>query len=167
MGTKPKGRAKAPASPAAEPALGGEFSSPACYLHEFAPQPPSGAAGIGLKRVQEPHSPSDGYRVLVDRLWPRGISKARAALDAWRADLAPSTPLRQWYHRDLNRWEEFRRRYRNELRGHASALEALRERAARERVTLLYAARDPERNHARVLREVLRKQPRARGRRSG
>jgi uncharacterized protein YeaO (DUF488 family) len=93
----------------------------------------------------------------VDRLWPRGISKRHAALDEWLVELAPSTSLRQWFHRDPARWLEFARRYRAELRAQAGALQSLRQRAAQQRVTLLYAARDPLRNHALVLRDVLRK----------
>jgi uncharacterized protein YeaO (DUF488 family) len=142
-----------------------EFSSPACYLHEFAGEP--APAGLAVKRVQEPPSAQDGHRVLVDRLWPRGISKARAALDEWCTDVAPSTALRRWYHANLSRWPEFRTRYRAELHAHAAALEPLRERAARQRVTLLYAARDTQRNHALVLREVLQERPRAAPRRAG
>jgi uncharacterized protein YeaO (DUF488 family) len=94
--------------------------------------------------------------VLVDRLWPRGISKQRA-LDDWLVELAPSTALRKWFHQDRTRWIGFARRYRAELRTQAAALEALRRRAAQQRVTLLYAAHDPRRNHAVVLRDVLRK----------
>ena len=92
----------------------------------------------------------------MDRLWPRGISKQRAALDDWLVELAPSTALRKWFHQDRTRWIEFARRYRAELRTQAAALEAFRQRAAQQRVTLLYAAHDPRRNHAVVLRDVLR-----------
>jgi uncharacterized protein YeaO (DUF488 family) len=131
------------------------FSSPACYLHEFE----SPAPGVQIKRIHEEPSAQDGFRVLVDRLWPRGISKQRAALDEWRADLAPSTALRRWFAHDPRRWPEFRQRYRAELRAHAAALQALRERAMQQRVTLLYAAREPRINHAPVLRNVLRAAP--------
>jgi uncharacterized protein YeaO (DUF488 family) len=131
------------------------FSSPACYLHEFeaegAPQ-----AGVQIKRIHEAPCAQDGFRVLVDRLWPRGISKERAALNEWRADLAPSTALRKWFAHDPRRWPQFRQRYRAELRAHAALLQPLRERAAQQRVTLLYAARDLRINHALVLRNVLR-----------
>lgn len=154
-----KRRSRAPRAPAGAPerVTPGEFSSPACYLHEFAGE--QAPAGFAVKRVQEPSSTEDGHRVLVDRLWPRGISKARAALDEWCAEVAPSTALRKWYHADPSRWSEFRTRYRAELRAHAAELQPLRDRATRERVTLLYAARDTQRNHALVLREVLEKQP--------
>lgn len=142
----------------------GEYSSPACYLHEFE-TPATTAPGIEIKRIYAPAEPSDGYRVLIDRLWPRGISRGRAALDAWLGELAPSASLRQWFHRDASRWSEFRRRYRAELRSQAVQLQALRARAARQRVTLLYASRDVRINHALVLREVLQKGPRSRVRR--
>ena len=110
-----------------------------------------------IKRIYEAADAADGFRALVDRLWPRGISKQRAALDAWLTGLAPSSALRHWLHQDPARWVGFTRRYRTELRAQRDALLALRQRAARQRVTLLYASREPLRNHARVLREVLRK----------
>jgi uncharacterized protein YeaO (DUF488 family) len=130
------------------------YSSPACYLHEFESPP---AAGIIVKRIYAAAEAADGFRVLVDRLWPRGISKRRAALDLWAMELAPSAALRQWFHADPSRWTQFVRRYRAELRAQAAALQALRQRAAQQRVTLLYAARDAERNHALVLRDLLKK----------
>jgi uncharacterized protein YeaO (DUF488 family) len=136
----------------------GTFSSPACYLHEFESARAT-TPGVHLKRIHDERSDEDGLRLLVDRLWPRGISKERAALDAWRADLAPSTALRKWFMHDPGRWTEFRQRYRTELRALAPQLQALRELAAVQRVTLLYAARDPRINHAIVLRDVLRKTP--------
>jgi len=142
----------------------GEYSSPACYLHEFETQAAT-APGIEIKRIYEPAERSDGYRVLIDRLWPRGISRRRAALDAWLIALAPSAPLRQWFHHNTTCWSEFRRRYRAELRVQAAQLQALRARATRQRVTLLYASRDVRINHALVLRDVLRRAPRSRVRR--
>jgi uncharacterized protein YeaO (DUF488 family) len=156
-------RRRRAAAPATE--VPAEFSSPACYMHELAAPGATAVRGVVVKRIYEAPAADDGYRVLVDRLWPRGVSKQRAALDAWRADLAPSAKLREWYHQDERRWNEFRRRYRAELRAHAADLDALRERAAHTRVTLLYASHDAKRNHALVLREVLEKQPRARTRR--
>jgi uncharacterized protein YeaO (DUF488 family) len=132
----------------------GAFSSPACYLHEFESLGFT-APGVQIKRIYDERSAEDGWRVLVDRLWPRGISKQRAALDEWRADLAPGTALRTWFAHDPLRWTEFRRRYRAELRTHAAQLQRLRELAAVQRVTLLYAVREPRINHAVVLREVL------------
>ena len=132
-------------------------SSPACCAHELEPVPRAGRGDIQVKRIHEPPDPADGYRALIDRLWPRGISRPRAALDNWLIDLAPSTELRKWFHEDPRRWTQFVRRYRAELRAQASMLEALRQRARQQRLTLLYAARDPRRNHALVLRDVLRK----------
>ena len=132
------------------------FSSPACYLDEVQkPATASRPRDLQIKRIYDAPDAADGFRVLVDRLWPRGISRQRAALDAWPAELAPSTALRQWFHHDVSRWAEFARRYRAELRAHAALLRELRERAARQRVTLLYAARDEHRNHAVILRAVL------------
>ena len=126
------------------------------------------ARGITTKRIYDAPEKTDGYRVLVDRLWPRGISKKRAALDAWLTDLAPSTALRTWFHHDPKRWREFARRYRAELRARAPLLQTLRARARRQRVTLLYGARDARLNEATVLREVLmHRAPRAAPRRAG
>lgn len=134
------------------------YSSPACSLHEFAPAcKVTGRQDIRIKRIYDAPDAADGFRALVDRLWPRGISKQRAALDDWLAELAPSTALRKWFHHDPTRWLEFTRRCRAELRARAAALQALRQRAAQQRVTLLYAAHDARRNHAVVLRDVLRK----------
>lgn len=115
-----------------------------------------GEPDIHIKRVYDAPARSDGKRILVDRVWPRGIRKQDAALDAWLRDLAPSTELRKWFAHDPDHWPEFRRRYRAELRKHSPELRALRQQAARQRVTLLYGARDPKFNQAVVLREVLR-----------
>ena len=109
---------------------------------------------VRVRRIYDPPG-GDGLRVLVDRLWPRGITRERAALDAWMTALAPSAPLRRWFGHDPERWREFRRRYRRELATQSGPLEALRAAAARGPVTLLYGARDAEHNHALVLREVL------------
>jgi uncharacterized protein YeaO (DUF488 family) len=108
-----------------------------------------------LKRIYDDPEPEDGVRLLVDRLWPRGIRKDRAALDDWLRDLAPSDALRTWFHRDPTRWSEFRRRYRAELKKLTPQIQSVRERAKQSPVTLLYASRDPERNHARLLKEVI------------
>jgi uncharacterized protein YeaO (DUF488 family) len=113
------------------------------------------AANIKLKRAYEKPSPGDGTRILVDRLWPRGISKDKAALDGWMKEIAPSTKLRQWFAHDPNRWEEFRRRYGEELRGHRDLLAELRRVARNGTLTLVYAAHDEAHNDAVVLREVL------------
>lgn len=110
---------------------------------------------IAIKRVYEKPEESDGFRVLVDRLWPRGLKKEAAALDAWHRELAPSDALRRWFGHDVARWPEFRRRYVAELRDKGEALEALRALVRERRLTLLFAARDEAHNDAVVLREVL------------
>jgi uncharacterized protein YeaO (DUF488 family) len=112
---------------------------------------------IRLKRAYEPASRSDGYRVLVDRLWPRGVSKERAKLDEWDKELAPSAELREWFGHQPNRFAEFRRRYIGELRGDRSRLTELRRRARAGALTLVYSAHDSEHNDAVVLAEVLRR----------
>jgi uncharacterized protein YeaO (DUF488 family) len=112
---------------------------------------------IRLKRAYEPASRSDGYRVLVDRLWPRGVSKERAKLDEWDKELAPSAELREWFGHEPNRFAEFRRRYIGELRGDRSRLTELRRRARAGALTLVYSAHDSEHNDAVVLAEVLRR----------
>jgi len=108
---------------------------------------------VRLKRIDRPAEPSDGARILVDRLWPRGISRRRAALDDWMPDLAPSTALSAWLGQDPSRWEEFRHRYRAELRSRRPSIEALRRLAIAKRVTLLHAARDPVHNDVEMLRQ--------------
>jgi uncharacterized protein YeaO (DUF488 family) len=110
---------------------------------------------VRLKRAYEPASEEDGYRVLVERLWPRGVSRERARLDEWAKEIAPSPELRRWYGHDPSRFDEFRRRYLNELAGHEQKLEELRRRAESGRLTLIYAARDEERNSAALLEGVL------------
>jgi uncharacterized protein YeaO (DUF488 family) len=117
---------------------------------------------IRLKRAYDPADAADGYRVLIDRLWPRGVSRERASLDGWEKALAPSAELRQWFGHDPDRFDEFRRRYVDELRGERPRLAALRRRAREGTLTLVYAAHDSEHNDAVVLRDVLR-----RGLRSG
>lgn len=117
---------------------------------------------LRLKRAYEPAEPSDGYRVLIDRLWPRGVSKEEARLDEWARELGPSAELRRWFGHEPARFEEFRRRYLDELADQEEKLAELRRRARRETVTLVYSARDTEHNDAVVLFELLR-----RGSRSG
>ena len=112
---------------------------------------------IRLKRAYEPAAPADGWRVLIDRLWPRGVSRRRAQLDAWEKDLAPSTELRQWFGHEPSRFQEFRRRYKAELQSQRERLSALRRRARTGTVTLVYSAHDTEHNDAVVLAEVLRR----------
>ena len=111
---------------------------------------------IRLKRAYEPPAPSDGYRVLIDRLWPRGVSRNRAQLNEWERELAPSAELRQWFGHEPSRFEEFRRRYIEELRQQRPQLTKLRRRAREGTLTLVYAARDSEHNDAVVLGAVLR-----------
>ena len=110
---------------------------------------------VRLKRAYEPASPADGHRVLIDRLWPRGVSREQAKLDGWEKDLAPSATLRQWFGHDPGRFEEFRRRYIDELRSQRPGLTALRRRAREGILTLVYSAHDAQHNDAVVLREVL------------
>jgi uncharacterized protein YeaO (DUF488 family) len=112
---------------------------------------------VRLKRVYEPAKRSDGYRVLIDRLWPRGVSRERAALDAWDPELAPSTELRTWFGHDPDRFEEFRRRYVDELRDQRPRLTRLRRHARDGTLTLVFSARDTEHNDAVVLAEVVRR----------
>ena len=112
---------------------------------------------IRMKRAYEPATSSDGDRVLIDRLWPRGVSRERASLVEWDRELAPSTKLREWFAHEPGRFEEFRRRYIEELRGRRSRLTELRRRARRGTLTLVFAARDTEHNDAVVLAEVLRR----------
>ena len=111
---------------------------------------------IRLKRAYEPAAAADGYRVLVDRLWPRGVSKEKARLDEWARELAPSSELRRWFGHDPGRFDEFRRRYLLELAAHGHQLVELRKRAAAGTLTLVYAARDGEHNDAVVLADALR-----------
>ena len=113
------------------------------------------AANIRLKRAYERPAPADGTRILVDRLWPRGVSKAAAAIDRWVKEIAPSTELRKWFGHDPDRWAGFQTRYRAELAGQGGALDRLRDLARKQKVTLVYGARDEERNNAVVLRSLL------------
>ncbi|PWG02229.1 DUF488 domain-containing protein [Sphingosinicella humi] len=113
------------------------------------------AANIRLKRAYEPPATSDGRRILVDRLWPRGISKADAAIDRWMKDIAPSTDLREWFGHDAERWPEFQRRYALEVRKHREQLAELRRLARKDPLTLVYSARDEAHNDAVALRQVL------------
>jgi uncharacterized protein YeaO (DUF488 family) len=110
---------------------------------------------VKLKRAYEPADSADGTRVLVDRLWPRGVSKDKAAVDLWLKDLAPSTELRKWFGHDPDRWPEFRDRYAAEVRQHPEAFDQLRELARQGRVTLVYSAHDELHNDAVVLRSLV------------
>ena len=110
---------------------------------------------IAVKRVYEPAAKTDGYRVLIDRLWPRGLKKDDVPLDQWAKELAPSTALRQWFGHEPARWAGFRHRYATELDALAEHWRPLAERAARHVVTLLYGARDEEHNNALALKAYL------------
>ncbi|MFI5113852.1 MAG: DUF488 domain-containing protein [Terriglobales bacterium] len=113
---------------------------------------------VAVKRVYEDASPADGVRVLVDRLWPRGLRKEEAAVKFWLRDVAPSTELRQWFHANLEAWRLFRKRYLKELASPkaSAAVEKLHHLAeGKRRLTLLYASRNQERNNATVLKELL------------
>ncbi len=107
------------------------------------------------KRVYEPKAADDGYRVLVDRLWPRGLAKASAEFDEWAKAVSPSTPLRQWYGHDPAKFDEFRRRYRTELADHDDEVQRLRGIAGRGRLTLLTATSELALSHVTVLAEVI------------
>jgi uncharacterized protein YeaO (DUF488 family) len=119
-------------------------------LENLVPKP-----DIHIKRVYEPHAKDDGIRVLIDRIWPRGISKEEAALALWLKDIAPTTELRKWFNHDPVRWAEFRRRYHVELATNPAPVEQLRELTKTGHVTLLYAAHDTEHNQAVVLAEYM------------
>jgi uncharacterized protein YeaO (DUF488 family) len=114
---------------------------------------------IAIKRAYEPAEASDGYRVLIDRLWPRGVSKAKAHINAWEKDIAPSHELRRWYGHDPAKWSEFQRRYGSELRVPAAKaiLDNLVRRAKRGRVTLVYASRDSEISDVVVIERKLQR----------
>ena len=115
----------------------------------------AGRSNIRLKRAYDPPSPEDGVRVLVDRLWPRGLAKSEAAIDRWLKEVAPSSELRRWFGHDPRKWNEFRRKYQVELWGRGDLLKELRLAAQKGPLTLVYSARDQEHNQAVVLRDVL------------
>jgi uncharacterized protein YeaO (DUF488 family) len=112
---------------------------------------------VRLKRAYEPAASSDGYRVLIDRLWPRGVSRAAVKLNKWERELAPSSELRQWFGHQPGRFEQFRQRYMDELGCERPRLAELRRRARNDPLTLVYSARDSEHNDAVVLAEILRR----------
>ncbi len=113
------------------------------------------AANVKLKRAYEPAAASDGTRVLINRLWPRGVSKDAAAVDLWLKELAPSTELRKWFGHDPARWAEFQQRYTAEVLAHPQTFEQLRDLARQGPVTLVYSAHDEQHNDAVVLRGLL------------
>jgi len=109
-----------------------------------------------IKRIYQPYSQEDGYRVLVDRLWPRGVSKEKARIDLWLKDLAPSTELRKWFGHDPEKWAEFKKRYLAELDKNKNLINTLREAEKQHKtVTLLYAVRDEEHNEAVIIADAL------------
>ncbi|NBK22698.1 MAG: DUF488 domain-containing protein [Spirochaetia bacterium] len=112
---------------------------------------------VSIKHVYEAYGPDDGERYLVDRLWPRGMSKEKLVMQAWIKEVAPSGDLRKWFGHELAKWEEFQQRYRSELDSNPNGLQPLVEAARRGKVTLLYAAHDGEHNNAVVLKEYLEK----------
>jgi len=111
---------------------------------------------IAIKRAYEQPSADDGFRILVDRLWPRGLSKKDAHIDLWLKDIAPSAELRKWFAHDPTRWAEFQRRYRAELKQKNQLLDTIKAQARKTRVTLIYGAKDEEHNDAVVLLEKLK-----------
>src|SRR5215212_11777756 len=111
---------------------------------------------VRTKRVYDPAEPADGHRVLIDHLWPRGVTRERARLDSWVRELAPSDELRKWFDHDPERFDEFRSRYREELAAQPERVEDLRRRAAGGTLTIVYAARDREHNNAVVLAQLVR-----------
>jgi uncharacterized protein YeaO (DUF488 family) len=110
---------------------------------------------IHLKRAYEPPSEGDGLRILVERLWPRGLTKQKAAIDYWPKELAPSPALRKWFGHDPDKWDEFRRRYRAELDQHVDLIADLRHRIQSGPATFVYAAKDEEHNSAMLLKDYL------------
>ncbi len=117
------------------------------------------AESVKLKRAYEPPDSDDGTRILIDRLWPRGLRKADADIDEWMKDLAPSTALRKWFGHKPERWPEFRRRYRSEIEQHPEQFHRLRAFAERGQITLVFSAHDEAHNDAVVLKELLLSQP--------
>jgi uncharacterized protein YeaO (DUF488 family) len=106
---------------------------------------------IKIKRVYEKPDEKDGFRILVDRLWPRGLTKEKAAVDLWLKDIAPSTELRKWFNHDPDKWKEFKKRYLNELKENKDVVAVLKDHLRQKTVTLLYAAKDNDHNEALVL----------------
>ena len=111
---------------------------------------------VKIKRVYEKPDKEDGVRILVDRLWPRGLTKEKASADLWLKDIAPSTELRKWFNHDPDKWEEFKKRYFSELQKNKEPISQLKEQIRQHPVTLLYAAKDEEHNEAQVLKNYLK-----------
>jgi uncharacterized protein YeaO (DUF488 family) len=113
---------------------------------------------IKIKRVYEKPTMDDGCRILVDRLWPRGLTKEKAGVDLWLKEIAPSTELRKWFGHDPEKWDRFRGRYETEIRHKNDLIEILKEKARRGTLTLIYAARDKKHNEAQVLKQYLERE---------
>ncbi|MCB0507415.1 MAG: DUF488 domain-containing protein [Bacteroidetes bacterium] len=112
---------------------------------------------IKIKRIYDTKAEDDGYRILIDRLWPRGVSKKLAELDEWNKEVTPTPELRKWFAHDPEKFEEFKSLYQEELRDHKSELKRLKSIAASQNLTLLYAAKDPKINHAIILLDAIKK----------
>lgn len=110
---------------------------------------------VKIKRIYDPPSTDDGRRILVDRLWPRGIKKEEAAIDEWLKEIAPSNELRKWFSHDSSKWQEFKDRYKKELKEKWDLVDAIRSESKKGRVTLLFAAKDLDHNNAAVLKELI------------
>ena len=112
---------------------------------------------LQVKRIYEPYEEKDGYRILVDRLWPRGVSKEEAHIDEWEKEIAPSTELREWFNHDPAKFAEFKTKYKHELQDKKEVLAEIKKKAQHQRVTLLYGAKDTIHNQAQVLLELIEK----------
>ena len=110
---------------------------------------------LKIKRVYEKPDPKDGFRILVDRLWPRGMTKEKAAVDLWLKEIAPSTQLRKWFNHDPEKWKEFQKKYKQELKNNPEAVSFLKDYAKKGTVTLLYGAKDETHNEALVLKDLI------------
>ncbi|GLU25803.1 DUF488 domain-containing protein [Brucella sp. NBRC 12950] len=113
---------------------------------------------IEIKRIYDEPQPNDGFRILADRVWPRGMTKEKAAIDLWAKDLAPSTELRKWFDHDIAKWPEFQEKYRDELKANQAEIQEALTKASGARLTLLFGAKDVEHNQAVVLRDFLMEQ---------
>lgn len=112
---------------------------------------------LNLKRIYEPPEKNDGYRILVDRLWPRGLTKEKAAIDLWLKDIAPSTELRKWFDHDPEKWKGFQKKYLQELKENKEAVATIKEHLKKSAVTLLYAAKDEVHNEALIIKDFVSK----------
>lgn len=111
---------------------------------------------VALKRIYEPYSKDDGFRILVDRLWPRGVSKEKAKLNLWLKDIGPSNELRQWFNHEVEKWPDFKKRYQRELKGKKGLVKELKEAHRKhKKITLLYAAKDEKHNEAIIIKDLL------------